>query len=122
MKKSLTLSLLFSILFNSLGQSVILVHYLTNKKYYATVLCENITKPNLHCNGKCHLMKEMKEQEKKEQSPTTPTKVKQETVQLFQKNTPFAFYIFDKKGEYNSFYRLPKPQTVNFSIFHPPTV
>ena len=122
MKKLVSISLLFCILLSSLGQSVILVHYLINKNYYATVLCENKAKPKMHCNGKCKMMKEMKEQEKKEQSPTAPTKEKQETVQFFLKSTAFTFNIFTETKNYNSFYLLPKVQSVSFSIFHPPTV
>ena len=76
----------------------------------------------MHCHGKCHMMKELKEQEKKEQSPTAPTKEKQETVQFFQKSTSSGFNIFAKEKKYNGFYLLPKVQSVSFSVFHPPTV
>lgn len=122
MKKLLTILLPLCILLSSLGQSVILVHYLINKNYYATVLCENKAKPKMNCHGKCHMMKEMKEQEKKEQSPTAPTKEKQETVQFFQNCTAFSFNIFTETKKYNNFYLLPKLQSVSFSVFHPPTV
>lgn len=76
----------------------------------------------MNCHGKCHMMQEMKEQEKKEQSPTAPTTEKQETVQFFQEGTAFTFHIFTKTKSYCSFYLLPKSQLVSFSIFHPPTV
>lgn len=122
MKKLVTISLLFCILLSSLGQSVILVHYLINKNYYATVLCENKAKPKMNCHGKCHIMKEMKEQEKREQSPTAPIKEKQETVQFFQTNTAFTFNTCTETKKYSSFYLLPKIPSVSLSIFHPPTV
>ena len=122
MKKLLTISLLVFILLSSFGQSVILVHYLINQNYYATVLCENKAKPKMNCHGKCRMMKEMKEQEKKEQSPAAPIKEKQETVQYFQKITEFAFDIVTEIKKSNSFYLFPKTESVSFSIFHPPTV
>lgn len=34
------------------------VEYMVNYEYISTVLCENIDKPEMHCNGKCHLAKE----------------------------------------------------------------
>jgi len=39
-----------------------------NQKYIAASLCENRDKPWLHCNGKCYLMKKVKQAEEKEKS------------------------------------------------------
>ena len=36
------------------------IEYEINKKYIAEVLCENKDKPMMHCNGKCHLKKQLK--------------------------------------------------------------
>lgn len=76
----------------------------------------------MKCNGKCHMMKEMKEQENNEQNPAAPTPAKQETVQFFQKNSEFTFRIFTPLNKYNSFFLLPELPSVSFSVFHPPTV
>jgi hypothetical protein len=35
------------------------VEYVVNYEYISKVLCENKAKPMMHCNGKCHLMKEL---------------------------------------------------------------
>ncbi|WP_232735209.1 hypothetical protein [Flavobacterium sp. 5] len=35
------------------------VEYIVNYDYISKVLCENKAKPMMHCNGKCHLMKEL---------------------------------------------------------------
>ncbi len=75
----------------------------------------------MQCNGKCHMMKEMKERENNEQNPAAPTPAKQETVQFFQKNSEFTFRIFTKVNKYNSFYLLPALTSVSFSVFHPPS-
>jgi len=37
-----------------------IVDYAINKEYIAKNLCENRNKPKLNCNGKCHLMKQLK--------------------------------------------------------------
>src|SRR6478752_4326672 len=38
-----------------------------NKNYIAAKLCENRDKPWLHCNGKCYLLKKVKQAEQKEE-------------------------------------------------------
>ncbi len=35
------------------------IEYVVNYDYISKVLCENKAKPMMHCNGKCHLMKEL---------------------------------------------------------------
>lgn len=42
------------------------VDYAINKEYIAEVLCENQDEPELHCNGICHLKKQLKKAEEKE--------------------------------------------------------
>jgi hypothetical protein len=121
MNKLISILLLFSLLLSSFWQSVTLFHYLVNQKYYTEVLCENKAKPKMNCHGKCHLMKEMKEQGKSEQSPNAPTKEKHETLEFFQKETEFVFNSFYELESYISFYLLVKIKSFVFSIFHPPT-
>jgi hypothetical protein len=41
----------------------IVLDYYSNQRAYA-VLCENRNKPQLHCNGKCQMMKKLKAEEK----------------------------------------------------------
>ena len=42
------------------------VDYVFNKEYFATVLCQNQEKPELKCNGKCHLNRQLKKASKEE--------------------------------------------------------
>jgi hypothetical protein len=35
------------------------IDYIVNYDYISNVLCENKAKPELKCNGKCHLIKEL---------------------------------------------------------------
>jgi len=34
-----------------------MLHYWSNLQYYAEVLCENNTRPEMHCNGSCAIAK-----------------------------------------------------------------
>jgi hypothetical protein len=39
-----------------------------NQKYIAAELCINRNRPELHCNGKCYLMRKLKQAEQKEKA------------------------------------------------------
>jgi hypothetical protein len=39
-----------------------------NQKYIAAELCVNRNRPELHCNGKCYLMRKLKQAEQKEKA------------------------------------------------------
>jgi hypothetical protein len=53
------LSILFStlILYNSLRVSITYIYYNVDTAGFIEALCENKDKPELECNGKCHLNK-----------------------------------------------------------------
>ena len=99
---------------------VVLVHYALNKDYVAKVLCENKNKPKMHCNGKCHLKKQLKEQDKKENSPVNNIKEKYE-VQFFSdlkyKISPICVLL---KIEHFAVYTSGKSSSHLLSVFHPP--
>ena len=44
-------------------QAVVIMHFKLNQKAIIEQFCINKSKPELHCNGKCHLTKELQETE-----------------------------------------------------------
>ncbi len=48
------------------NRAAVVANYYTNTAAYAKN-CVNKAKPQMHCNGKCQMMKKLKEEEKKEQ-------------------------------------------------------
>ena len=48
------------------SKALILFDYCLNKKYIASTLCENRNRPQMHCNGKCHLRKELKKEDERQ--------------------------------------------------------
>lgn len=54
--------------------------YLVNYHYITTELCENKNAPEMHCNGKCHLKKELAKAYKNE-TPSSNEK-KSETTEI----------------------------------------
>ncbi len=98
--------------------------YVINYDYIATVLCINKDKPEMDCNGKCHLMQEMAKTSEKE-LPLTPTKkyvVTETEVLFFHELESFAFDDFFNESRllitsnYFNFYQLLKSS----GTFHPP--
>ncbi len=61
--------LLFAFMLQTFSKTFIVAGYFTNTKAYAKN-CENKAKPKMRCNGKCQMMKKLKQEEKKdEQNP-----------------------------------------------------
>ncbi|MDX2001892.1 MAG: hypothetical protein SFW35_05655 [Chitinophagales bacterium] len=61
----LLFSLLAAIAASSFSSVIIQGAYQVNKSYIATVKCENRDKPTMHCNGKCYLKNQLKQEEEK---------------------------------------------------------
>ncbi|MFN3530040.1 MAG: hypothetical protein ACK417_09000 [Bacteroidia bacterium] len=55
MRKLLAIILILVLLLPLLGKLLVWGHYAANMKYYAEVLCENQTRPELNCDGQCVL-------------------------------------------------------------------
>ena len=67
MKYKLTAVLLIiAIVSSSFSRFFIYAGYQLNKNYITAKLCENRNRPWLHCNGKCYLMKKLKQAEEKQ--------------------------------------------------------
>lgn len=74
--------LLFAFSLQIGSKCIIWANYLLNKKEITELFCINKSKPKMHCNGKCHLKKQLQKQEEKEQSPLSSIKEVKE-IQLF---------------------------------------
>ncbi len=61
------------LLFSSNLKSIITINYLLNKAEITDLFCINKEQPKLECNGKCHLAKEIKKVDvKEEKKPLIP--------------------------------------------------
>lgn len=101
------------------------VEYAVNYDYIATVLCINKDKPEMKCNGKCHLMKELAKssQEDNEQPREKRTMVSESHVLFFEEIFDFGLapvsYPMAAIG-CNAFYSDLYSHMDSHSIFHPP--
>jgi len=121
----------FAIFFLSVYSLVLLkplfpfVDYAVNKEYITKNLCENRNKPKLNCNGKCHLMKQLKKA-----GADTPTDGNTTKGSSNQEENCFhitSLFVFDAailtSQSNNSYIRTFKstlPSNYLKDIFHPP--
>lgn len=79
LKKLMTILLLTAVVALQLGSRwIIYASFKANQAYIARELCENKAKPQMHCNGRCHLKKQLakeQEQERKAPRPVVPEEV-----------------------------------------------
>jgi len=119
-KLSILLILLYStVLFIPMNP---VIHYLLHKKYYSEVLCENKDKPGMHCNGKCHLKKELKEKENNQNNPNSPVPIPNTSkekypvlINIFTENI-----ILKKLSKYSMIYLFPFIKDIYIEIIVPP--
>ena len=92
-----------------------------NQGYIAKELCVNKDKPQLHCNGKCYLMKKLKQAEEKEQKQDRQF----QKIQLQEAivSVPFVFTQYSYTAiDLCVPVTTGKPVEQLNSIFHPPQV
>jgi hypothetical protein len=119
-KKGLTLVLLMVILIQSFSRWAIVIEYEFNKSYIAKALCINKSIPQMHCNGKCQVMKKLAEDADK----NSPVK---QTMRSFQPD-PFVIHSINICADHPSTicqqlhtaFHFALPAQRSHSIFHPP--
>ncbi|HRE78801.1 MAG TPA: hypothetical protein PLL09_13370 [Flavobacterium sp.] len=100
------------------------MNYVVNYDYISNELCENKAKPELECNGKCHLKAELANASE-ESTPASHESKSNITLELlFLETIPeFKFNrIYVEKNQVSISYSRLYFRLHNTSIFHPPTV
>lgn len=121
-KQVVTIALIIGIFTQSIGKLVLLSNYLLNRESITFNYCENKSKPKLNCNGKCHLTKQFKEQEKQENSSKSSIKSVDEVQFCSEYDNPILprfIYISSSK---NWIYLNGETNIASPSVFHPPMV
>lgn len=102
----------------------VIVWYEANLDYVANVLCENKSEPQLHCEGKCYLKKQLNKVDNPQESKQLPEKkAKSELPEYITSTSQFISHtIFTNiTHEYSRYTNLYFFSPVS-SIFHPPPV
>lgn len=103
------------------------IWYASNIEYVAAELCENKEEPEIKCNGKCYLAKQLaKVENEKPEEPTpekrtNPFQAKEEPPVLDQEGFHIEIYLCTEELNDSEFFYLCKPYALAQSdIFHPP--
>ena len=119
--KALSVILLsFVILLQPLSKLMLVAEYQVNKNYIAEFLCVNKSRPQLKCEGKCHLSKELKEADAMQKNHASLLKEHAEVIYFYQVSPTFSFDfpgVFETEFPVFSFPLVSPPA---FGIFHPP--
>ena len=116
-----TILLLLAFLAQSFSKPFIVAGYFANTAAYAKN-CENKAKPKLHCNGKCQMMKKLRQEENKDkQNPERKSDNKEEVLSFKSFSETIHIYPIKIKTTYPlsiSSKAIDMPR----SFFHPPIV
>jgi len=122
MSKVIAIFVFIGVLFQSFSKVLIIADYYLNEDYIARNFCENKDKPQLHCNGKCYLKKELNKDRDAQNASFPKNLAEQFNITLFAETRSF---ILSSCFEY-----IPKQEFFSFqedlicgifkSIFHPP--
>jgi hypothetical protein len=115
----------FIIIFFLLAKPVMpVLDYVVNYDYIVKELCVNRQKPQMHCNGKCHLMQGLAKAADQQKQESDKKSAQQQAEVLFYAPIanvaiPISFPIIVKQQavHYSNLYS----QTNYQSVFHPPT-
>ncbi len=117
--KPVSILLLFSLMTINFSNLFVYAGFELNKKYIAQEFCENKVKPELHCEGKCYLMKKLKQAEEKEQKQEH-----QSQTTHFQEALVVIPMVFKQYALAEVKLHIPSsmgiPQNIENSIFQPP--
>lgn len=110
------------ILVNSMRASFTYAYYNIDPVGFIEALCENQDKPELECNGKCHLKKVAQSQDKKQNTPESIIDFKE--LILYPSptsNFELPIRIYSEKQQLIAYQNLYSFHNSN-DCFHPPRV
>jgi hypothetical protein len=111
--------LLLAFMASSFCRAVIVMDYYTNSTAYAKN-CENKSRPKLHCNGKCQMMKKLQQEEKKDEG--NPEKKAGHKTGVISSKSFFAtaFLFKQTAGRCYALTIDEKPVDRCYRLLHPP--
>ena len=111
MRQAFSIVIILAMMFPHLSSIGKLIDFKINQDFIAEVFCTNKKAPQLRCNGKCYLAKQLKKaaEQGEKQTPTS----KQERLEVVYFLSKSAFYFLSFSTDY-----LGKPTPVYENWFH----
>jgi len=105
------------------GRYMVMFEFYLNQEYIVKNLCVNRDKPQMHCNGKCHLRKQLNAEDKKDQD--NPERRAENKSEIFYADTHFINIVPSFRTitiTHHTPLSIGTPTDAAAVIFHPPTV
>ena len=118
-KRTVVILLLITLVGSNLSAYFIYAGFEVNQKELAEKFCENKSRPWMHCNGKCYLMKKLKAAEEKEKKQERDSQRTANPLFLPTQPALFCFAIPAQKTDYFPV-KIEQPVSCTLSIFQPP--
>ncbi|MDX5345920.1 MAG: hypothetical protein LPJ89_11450 [Hymenobacteraceae bacterium] len=121
MNQFLYIVLSFCVLMQSGSKTLLLLHHQAYKTTITELFCENKAKPELDCQGSCHLKKKLQEAAAAEKQKQ-PVQEKQAELTLFcQQSLSLSLLLYKHAAAVSKMYyadAVTVPPV--FEVFHPP--
>jgi hypothetical protein len=118
-KAILAYLLILTTLAANLSQLLVYAGFELNRNYIVSELCINRDKPQLHCNGKCYLMRKLKQAEQKEKNRDLENQRSMFQLGIVVERLSFSPFLVTIGKEYRSEIPFRLPQFAA-DIFQPP--
>jgi hypothetical protein len=119
-KQLAVIFLLFAFSAQVFNRAVIMLDYYANPSSFSKN-CENKSRPMMHCNGQCQMMKKIKEEENKEKS--NPGRRAENKDEVVSSKSFFAIVNIRQllhKQLHAPCINRPVPEGIRNAVFHPP--
>ena len=113
---------IFLLLVLALRTAMPILDYAVNYQYISTQLCENRDQPELRCNGKCYIKKEILKSSENENTKESKVQITSIDAFVLNENLEFKADFSVEKNVENNFQNCFNLRVKPFdeSIFHPP--
>jgi hypothetical protein len=118
----ITVVLLLALATQNAGKLLLVIDYYANKTIYLAN-CENKSRPQLHCNGQCLLMKKLQKEDRKEQQ--SPEKKLEWKLEVLSRKSFYSCVDIQYSPVILQYFvpgSTGKPIDINLSIFRPPAI
>lgn len=127
MRKIICITALLSLFAKDVASASWQIWFYLNQAEIAAANCENKDKPQMHCNGKCHLAKELKKMDPKPESdkiPASPFSNMEKMLWAYQEPSCFQFQgVKQEESQKNKFkHRQAKTTACEMDLFRPPQI
>jgi hypothetical protein len=123
LKRLISVILLVALIGSSFSRFFVYAGFELNRQYIASNLCVNKSRPWMHCNGRCFLMKKVKEaedNEKKQERTSQQTRYQDALPPLSALSIP-SFHLENLKTVYPT-HATPRIIHQSYEILLPPEV